>query len=475
MTANISSASTKRGHTKSEIKNMVAEFKKTKSAFFAAERTDQIVERGYAAAASFSLDADDDNTSPVIYLPCHEDQLREDSTLVPTQLNDQQGAIVTAANLMQNQHAQFDDNQQFDFLTVESLSDDFLLQIAWHIRAQKIVASYALAVLEKGYEAKDVTSFEHHGELEAKPNTRQSSIANGHQGTSLHSSQDLSEDDEANIISNTDERWLEWNESEGDSRRARTAIINHSTTHVHQGKSYLREMPRDRSSDDRQRNRVGTNSPGASESPCAFGRPRSRLSNDDYYLNVPQPHRVRDSPTPFHDGNYTTSPFGQSQAYYGTNDKSFGEPCWRPCPPLSPAATESSSAVRGSAEEEAMEWGLAGLKWDQERVQEETKRRLLEIQIRKELEKEFAWKEQVRKEEEEKEAAKNWMEEIREEAARKEARRAIEAEVKMDAEQREREYVALQQLERKAYDKAKTALQAEAEGRKGIRRIFLKF
>ncbi|KAI0502849.1 hypothetical protein F5B22DRAFT_43425 [Xylaria bambusicola] len=225
-------------YTKDEIKNIAEESKKTKSAFLAAERFDQTLERAYAATLSSNPSTGDENADLLIQLLHHHDQVEGDGTGVLKRLGGHEGDIDFSTNLLQtNQHSQ-PNSQQSNFQTEESLSDDQFLQIAWHIRTQKNVASYASVVLEKGYQEREITRSEHHREAEGQSNTSQNSSANQHQSVHLHSPQDLPDDDRVSRISDADEQISQRNKSESDSSPAHKApSVSFSDLDVHCGSS----------------------------------------------------------------------------------------------------------------------------------------------------------------------------------------------------------------------------------------------
>ncbi|KAI0098720.1 hypothetical protein GGR51DRAFT_537673 [Nemania sp. FL0031] len=147
-------------YMRDKIEAMVAESKNTKSAFLAAERTDQMLEKIYttvlsssdtAIASNSTTNADDVSMQ---LLDCG-DQLREEGTFVLKGGNDQEGDT-SLMNLVRSAMTSQLDNPRSNFEMIEDLSDDHFLQIAHHIRTQKVVTSYALVVLDGRHEKKSL-------------------------------------------------------------------------------------------------------------------------------------------------------------------------------------------------------------------------------------------------------------------------------------------------------------------------------
>lgn len=393
---------------------MITECQNTKSALLSAERTDQAFEKVYAAAessgpatnANFSLMDATDAEAQSLSL---RDQFREESTLVLKGCVDL-GGDTSSINLLQEAETWRSRNQESDFQTVESLSDDHFLHIAQHIRTQKTVSSYALIVLDERHEKREaLTGDVPVTEPKLLSNLSRKSSRSYSQGAGPHLGHGFSANDEANYTSSIDERSSQRDESESglsnaDTERASVNSTDHDReTHV-RGRTYSYQGTRHAGNlRDSRPKRTGADDPGTGKRrviPEAFDPPRSRpyaprnsgnavpgMANDSFSYNIPpfpeQPLGYepdeRGFVLPQRQGN-----FYQQNSPYHSHSPSTSVPA---SPPV-----QTPNAVREDPEIGAMRRQLAHMKMEQERREAEARQKELEARIREEAETAFSAK-----------------------------------------------------------------------------------
>ncbi|TGJ82239.1 hypothetical protein E0Z10_g6515 [Xylaria hypoxylon] len=364
-------------YTKDEIQNMVAESKNTKSVFLATERTDQTLEKAYAIAltSSAATQADGDgiaDTDGAIRLLHYGDQFQEQGTPILKGRNDQEDDANAIKFLQTNNTSQLS-NQLSDFQMIESLSDDHFLHIAWHVRTQITVASYALVVFDGRHEKEGLTSNGPFDEARVRSNESREPATNDPQEVNPHLSEDFPAYDGTSYTSTVNERSSQWDESESgfsstDAERVSVTATNaDSATHVNERNHSDRGMRHTRQSGDRRPTTARADTQGTSKHrtvPEAFDHPGSQFNGPTY------------SGTPQHDGDWKyTAPPSEKPRGYGADDRRFvlpqrQPPLWQQhSDPPGPPVTEAPDIIREDPEKEEMKRQLAEIFSERERVE----------------------------------------------------------------------------------------------------------